>query len=113
MYQKQNLHTHTCFCDGKDTPEELIQEALKRGFDSLGFVPTLVTNATTFGMMRDMDKKGIVLNAAFAVSAAFVFGSHLGFTMGMGSAYVVPVVVGKLISGVAAVVLAMIVYKDK
>ena len=34
---KQNLHTHTVFCDGKDTPEELISEAITRGFDSLGF----------------------------------------------------------------------------
>ena len=34
---KQNLHTHTVFCDGKDTPEELICEAISRGFNSLGF----------------------------------------------------------------------------
>ena len=34
---KQNLHTHTTFCDGKDSPEELVCEALARGFDSLGF----------------------------------------------------------------------------
>ena len=34
---KQNLHTHTTFCDGKDSPEELVTEALARGFDSLGF----------------------------------------------------------------------------
>lgn len=37
MYHKQNLHTHTSFCDGKDTPVEMVEEALKRGFDSLGF----------------------------------------------------------------------------
>lgn len=36
-YQKQNLHTHTTFCDGVDAPEELIREAMARGFDSLGF----------------------------------------------------------------------------
>ena len=36
MY-KQNLHTHTTFTDGRDTPEEIIIEALARGFDSLGF----------------------------------------------------------------------------
>lgn len=36
MY-KQNLHTHSSFCDGKDTPEEMIQEAIFKGFDSLGF----------------------------------------------------------------------------
>ena len=34
---KQNLHTHTTFCDGKNTPEELVCEAIARGFDSLGF----------------------------------------------------------------------------
>lgn len=33
----QNLHTHTVFCDGVNTPEELIQEALRKGFDSIGF----------------------------------------------------------------------------
>lgn len=34
---KQNLHTHTSFCDGADSPEEMIVEAIKKGFDSIGF----------------------------------------------------------------------------
>ncbi len=33
----QNLHTHTNMCDGKNSPEEMIVEAMKFGFDSLGF----------------------------------------------------------------------------
>ena len=37
MTKLQNLHTHTTFCDGKDTPEELIRIAEEKGFDSLGF----------------------------------------------------------------------------
>lgn len=32
-----NFHTHTCFCDGKNSPEEMIQSAIKKGFGSLGF----------------------------------------------------------------------------
>lgn len=36
MY-RQNLHIHTTFCDGKDTPEEMIVEACKKGFQSIGF----------------------------------------------------------------------------
>ncbi|MBR3439287.1 MAG: histidinol-phosphatase [Clostridia bacterium] len=32
-----NFHTHTRYCDGKNTPEEMVQYALKLGFDSLGF----------------------------------------------------------------------------
>lgn len=34
---KQNLHTHTTYADGKDTPEELVLEAIKRGFQGIGF----------------------------------------------------------------------------
>lgn len=32
-----NAHCHTTYCDGKNTPEEMIQAALRRGFVSLGF----------------------------------------------------------------------------
>ena len=37
MIYKQNLHTHTVFCDGKDTPEEMVLTAIEKGFDSIGF----------------------------------------------------------------------------
>ncbi|MBR3552395.1 MAG: histidinol-phosphatase HisJ family protein [Clostridia bacterium] len=35
--KKINLHTHTVFCDGKNTPEEMVCGAIERGFDCLGF----------------------------------------------------------------------------
>lgn len=34
---KQNLHTHSTFCDGKNTIEEVIITAIEKGFDSIGF----------------------------------------------------------------------------
>lgn len=34
---KENLHTHTTFCDGKDTAEALVVRAMEAGFDVLGF----------------------------------------------------------------------------
>ncbi len=34
---KQNLHTHTTFCDGKNSPREMIETAIRKGFSSLGF----------------------------------------------------------------------------
>lgn len=37
MTQKINLHTHSVFCDGKNTFEELIQSAIDKGFTTLGF----------------------------------------------------------------------------
>ena len=33
----QNLHTHSTFDHGIDTPEEMIGEAIRKGFDSVGF----------------------------------------------------------------------------
>lgn len=32
-----NYHTHTTFCDGKNTPEEIVLYALDKGFKSIGF----------------------------------------------------------------------------
>lgn len=32
-----NYHTHTCFCDGKNTPEELVEEAIRLGCREIGF----------------------------------------------------------------------------
>ncbi len=37
MYPKSNLHTHTNFCDGQYSPEEMVQAAIREGFVSLGF----------------------------------------------------------------------------
>lgn len=34
---KQNLHTHCTFCDGRNTPEELVKSAIDLGLDSIGF----------------------------------------------------------------------------
>ena len=33
----QNLHTHSIFCDGNDTPEQMVLTAIEKGFASLGF----------------------------------------------------------------------------
>ncbi len=80
---------------------------------AVAFLSTLVTNVTTFGVMNDMNKKGTMLNSAFAVSAAFVFGGHLALTMTFDSSYILPMIVGKIVSGIAAVALAAVLYKDK
>ena len=37
MLPKANYHTHTRYCDGVDSPEEMIREALRQGFTHLGF----------------------------------------------------------------------------
>ena len=37
MKLKGNYHTHTTFCDGTAAPEEMVQAALRKGFEHLGF----------------------------------------------------------------------------
>lgn len=32
-----NFHTHTTFCDGKNTPEEIVLAAIEKGFSAIGF----------------------------------------------------------------------------
>ena len=34
---KANYHTHTRWCDGKNSPREMVEAAIARGFDVLGF----------------------------------------------------------------------------
>ena len=37
MIEKQNLHTHSLFCDGKNSLEDMVTEAINQGFTSIGF----------------------------------------------------------------------------
>ena len=101
----------------------LVSKLLRKPFEKLGnilginsiaavgFMSSLATNATTFEMMNSMDKKGAMLNSAFAMAGAFTFAGHLAYTMARDTDYILPMIVGKLISGISAVLLAIIIYK--
>ena len=78
-----------------------------------GLVATLANNIPMFGMMHEMDPRGKVINVAFAVSAAFVFGDHLGFTAGFAPAMIFPMILGKLVGGVTAVAAAMLITRKE
>ena len=62
-------------------------------------------------MMDKMDKKGVMLNSAFAVSAAFTLAGHLAFTVSFDQRYLLSVIIGKITAGIFAVVLAAIIYR--
>lgn len=78
---------------------------------ALGMISTLVSSTPTFGLMYKMDDKGVVLNSAFAVSGAFVFGAHLAFTTVFGAEYIPAMMIGKLVGGVLALFLANYIYE--
>lgn len=71
-----------------------------------GMVATLANNLPMFGMLKDMDDRGKVLNVAFSVGAAFVFGDHLGFAAGVNKDLMMPMIIGKLVAGITALALA-------
>ena len=78
-----------------------------------GLLASLANSIATFGLVKDMDKRGKVVNIAFAVSAAFVFGDHLGFTAGFAPEMLPAMIVGKLVGGVSAVAVAMLLTRKE
>ena len=76
-----------------------------------GLVASLANSIPMFGMMKDMDNRGKILNVAFAVSAAFVFGDHLGFTAGFNAEMIFPMIIGKLVGGISDIFVAMFIAK--
>ena len=73
-------------------------------------IATLANSIATMESADRMNRKGRILNLAFAVSAAFVFGDHLAFTLSYNAEHIVPVIIGKLVAGITALVVASILY---
>lgn len=78
-----------------------------------GLIATLANSIATFGMTKDMDKRGKVVNIAFAVSAAFVFGDHLGFTAGFAPELLPAMILGKLAGGITAIAVALLLTRKE
>ena len=81
-----------------------IMPSSRRG-EGLGYYG-LANNIAMFNIMGEMNPKGKILNVAFAVSAAFVFGDHLGFAAGNDAQMIFPMIAGKLVAGVTALIVA-------
>ena len=73
-----------------------------------GLVASLANSIATFSLVKDMDNRGKVVNIAFAVSAAFVFGDHLGFAAGFAPEMLPAMIVGKLTGGITAIAVALL-----
>lgn len=80
---------------------------------ALGFPTTLINSAPTFEKMNGMNKKGVILNSAFAVSAGFALGDHLAFTMAYDQTFLAPLIIGKISAGVLGAALAALLCMNK
>ena len=78
-----------------------------------GLLASLANSIPMFGMLKDMDERGKIVNVAFAVCAAFVFGDHLGFTAGFDSQMLLPVIIAKLTGGIAAAAVALLLTRPQ
>lgn len=79
---------------------------------TLGFITSLANAVPTFGLIRDMDERGKILNFAFLVSAGYALGDHLAFSGAMDASLVLPTLVGKLVGGVTAVATALFITRE-
>lgn len=80
---------------------------------ALGLLTSLASSTPTFGLVEKMDRKGIVLNMAFAVSAAFVLGDHLAFTMMFDASFAPAMIAAKFSAGIAALIVGHFAAKTK
>lgn len=80
---------------------------------ALGLLTTLASSAPTFGLVKDMNRRGVILNMAFAVSAAFTVGDHLAFTVMYNADYALPMIASKLAAGFTALLAAHWVSKNR
>ena len=88
----------------------------KMGLDDstlLGVITTSVNAIPMFPMLKKMNDRGVIINIAFTVCAAYVFGDHLAFQTTVDTSMAVPLVLTKLVGGVFAIVLAVIMTKPK
>lgn len=90
----------------------------KLGVNSTSVVGLLLSLGTSIAMVplyNQMDRKGKMMNAAFSVAGAYVFGGQLGFVSGVvGNQDVLIYILSKLLAGIIAVILVSCFYrKDK
>lgn len=76
-----------------------------------GLLLTLANCMPTFGLLKEMDEKGRMLNTAFIVSASCTFGDHLAYVTQTAPDLTAAVLLGKLAGGVSAIMISNLLYE--
>ncbi len=81
-----DLHTHTVFCDGKNTAEEMVQAAIAKGCKTIGFsghAPVMANGDTDWCMSNDIlsvyRKEVLDLKAKYADQIEVALGLELDY----------------------------------
>lgn len=83
------------------------------GQSILGLLTTAVNAIPMFSMTKQMSDRGVIMNIAFSIPAAYLIGDHLAFQTSVDATTVVPTLVGKAAGGVLAVLLALWMTRPK
>ena len=75
-------------------------------YSVMGIILSFGTSIAMLPLFSKMNRKGKILNAAFSLSGAFVFGGQLGFIASVNSTSVTWFVVVKLLAGILGLVIA-------
>ncbi len=68
-------HLHTTFCDGRNTPEEIVQYAMEQGLDGIGFSGHGYTSYDEQYCIKDMD---VYIKEISRLKRAYDFPIYLG-----------------------------------
>lgn len=101
----------------KKFPNLIFKASRYLGINSTSLMGLLLSLGTSLAMIplfSQMDRKGKIINGAFSVTGAYVFGGQLGFVASVSSNFdVVVYLVFKLAAGILAMILVMIFYREK
>lgn len=93
-----------------------IQAGKKIGINDiavLGMITSLANSIPTFLMIKDMDKKGKIINFAFLTAGGFALGDHLAFCCAIAPKLALPLLVTKLTAAFFALILVLVIYKKQ
>lgn len=100
---------------------EFLQRRMRRPFSWIGrrcgmnetavagLLVGMVSAIPAITMIKDMDRRGKIVNVAFLVSAASMLAAHLGFTISVEPKMLGALLTAKLTGGVTALVTALVV----
>lgn len=98
---------------------ELMQRVLSRPLDwigrrtgmnsagAAGLLIGMVSVLPAIALVKDMDRRGRIVNAAFMVCAASAFAAHLGFVAGVDAGMILPLLTSKLTGGAIGACIAL------
>ena len=73
-----------------------------------GLLIGMVSVVPAIVLVRDMDRRGRIVNAAFLVCGTSGLAAHLGFTAGAEEKMILPMLASKLLGGLLGVILALL-----